>query len=548
MPICSICGKPVPKLRVDLDFTSLHRELRSESGPTSVRPDKVNTILENLQQDLKDVESAGRDIEEHQSCILGYTTQFRCLLSPVRKVPEEILQHIFDVCCDMNHFVASNSPPSNESFLRSNPAMALSSVCTRWRETALAMPSIWARISFQCRRKIDGHDGSNYLQLLPEFLNRSLRQPMIIDLALYALPIIRGYLHPVLVQLMNHRDRWQSLRFFSSHIYFESLFRSDETPQFPLLENLEIVDERQIPRPFINAAPRLKTLKMPLFYAFPAKQPPFSQVLHMEVTLERDHVFASLGGMPNLVSLVTKEYWRTHPLPNTSCLTLPSLYSLTVHQDNRMVLPDLDLSPLSVFPFFTLPSLKALHLEPAEQFIPSPGFWTNFNPFIAFVQRSSFPLTTLSLNNLALPDSNLVRVLYLVPTLQNLTVVDIDLEYDFSPITEQFIESLHASRNSLLHPQADPIVPRLRSLKLDTNAGEKFRDDLVVDMVCSRWIPSRISSVGSAPPAANPSAPYVDCLREFTMKFRNRQDPGAVYEPLEIVEQSGMMAVVLWMG
>ncbi|KIK59144.1 hypothetical protein GYMLUDRAFT_117023, partial [Collybiopsis luxurians FD-317 M1] len=135
--------------------------------------------------DLKDVKSAGRDMEGHQSCILEYTSQFRSLLSPIRKVPEEILQHIFDDCCDVNYFVVSNTP-SEAEFLRGKPAMILSNVCTRWRENAIAMPSIWARISFEwnCYTTIDDHDASKYEHLLSNFLSRSLRRPLTIDLTL----------------------------------------------------------------------------------------------------------------------------------------------------------------------------------------------------------------------------------------------------------------------------------------------------------------------------------------------------------------------------
>ncbi|KAF9070471.1 hypothetical protein BDP27DRAFT_1189336, partial [Rhodocollybia butyracea] len=92
--------------------------------------------------DLEDYEAEIYRLEclrREKECLEDYATQFKSLLSPFRKVPDEILQCIFDDSCDMNIFRA----------LRSKPAMVISSVCSRWRRNALSMPAIWSRISLK---------------------------------------------------------------------------------------------------------------------------------------------------------------------------------------------------------------------------------------------------------------------------------------------------------------------------------------------------------------------------------------------------------------
>ncbi|KAF9069489.1 hypothetical protein BDP27DRAFT_1186687, partial [Rhodocollybia butyracea] len=60
-------------------------------------------ILQNVQRDLQDYESEIHRLESRSLFLKAqmerlqqYTSQVRSLLSPVRRVPDEILQSIFD--------------------------------------------------------------------------------------------------------------------------------------------------------------------------------------------------------------------------------------------------------------------------------------------------------------------------------------------------------------------------------------------------------------------------------------------------------------------
>ncbi|KAF9069488.1 hypothetical protein BDP27DRAFT_1222549, partial [Rhodocollybia butyracea] len=185
MPLCSSCGENAFTPRVSVDLPGLHNRLRTESGPASVQPDEVATILQNVQQDLQDYESEihrlkSRSIflQAQMERLQQYASQVQSLCSPIRKVPDEILQCIFDYSCDTNEFIA----------LRSKPAMVLSAVCSRWRRNALAMPAIWSRMSLQWEitTTLDlGSDKETDAELLfplYNFLARSQQSPMTISL------------------------------------------------------------------------------------------------------------------------------------------------------------------------------------------------------------------------------------------------------------------------------------------------------------------------------------------------------------------------------
>ncbi|THV06940.1 hypothetical protein K435DRAFT_574269, partial [Dendrothele bispora CBS 962.96] len=66
-----------------------------------------------------------------------HTTKIRSLLSPVRRLPNEVLGHIFSYCCDTVFPVDDFSWRDRNAFL---------SVCSRWREVGLTTPQIWSVI------------------------------------------------------------------------------------------------------------------------------------------------------------------------------------------------------------------------------------------------------------------------------------------------------------------------------------------------------------------------------------------------------------------
>ncbi|KAF9017304.1 hypothetical protein BDP27DRAFT_1440523 [Rhodocollybia butyracea] len=164
---------------------------------------------------------------------------------------------------------------------------------------------------------------------------------------------------------------------------------------------------------------------------------------------------------------------------------------------------------------------------------------------MTFVQRSSLQLTSLSVQSLALSCSNLVHLLIHLPILKYLTLDDSLVPPEYSPISSELIENLHCSSfSSSLPSQISPIVPRLYSLRLLNIGATDFRDTSVVDMVQSRWMPEKLLANN----VVEASTLQVDCLREFTLGFRNRseKETDGIYNSLDQIEKDGMRIVVSW--
>ncbi|KAF9059563.1 hypothetical protein BDP27DRAFT_1431224 [Rhodocollybia butyracea] len=100
MPLCSSCGSNTFIPRVVVDFSGLHDKLRTLSGPALFYQKEVASVLQNIQQDLEDYEAEIYRLEclrREKECLEDYATQFKSLLSPFRKVPDEILHRFFQL-------------------------------------------------------------------------------------------------------------------------------------------------------------------------------------------------------------------------------------------------------------------------------------------------------------------------------------------------------------------------------------------------------------------------------------------------------------------
>ncbi|KAF9032083.1 hypothetical protein BDP27DRAFT_1348742 [Rhodocollybia butyracea] len=551
MPLCSSCGGKAFIPRVPVDLSALHDKLRTEFGPASIQPDDVASVLQDIQRDLEDYEAEISRLErlrQEKERLQEYATQLRYLLSPFRKVPDELLREIFDLSCDMNTFRVVNPgkrlPMHTYQALGSKPAMVISSVCSRWRRNALSMPVIWSRISLQWKldSQDDGYEDEDTEVFFPlsNFLDRSKQCSMTVNLDIHGDPFLKPkVLHPSLEKLFGQITRWKDLSFNSDYYDVQELLDCDRisSASFPVLSILHTsacVDEKNI-GPFLGAAPNLRSLSLAsTLRDVPENFSYSSQLSHLDFVPDKYHIPNLFDRCPRLFSLRITEWLYRNSENHKMIISSSRLEILTVRHGCYWA----DDASDSVFPFFRLPSLKALHLEPFMLMTKGGKSWCYFDSFMAFVQRSSFQLTTFSIQQLPISDANLIDILVLLPTLQNLTVDDSGISPEYSSISSGFIESLCSYRTSSLRPQEAAIIPRLRSLRLLNVGVTTFNDQSVLEMVQSRWNPTRLNDVGT-------SVLEVDCLRAFTMTFPNRSEAEAgVYSSLAPIEKDGMMIVV----
>ncbi|KAF9065211.1 hypothetical protein BDP27DRAFT_1464451 [Rhodocollybia butyracea] len=466
MPLCSSCGANTFTPRVLMDPTGLQKcNFPNEFGPAPVQSDGVASVLLNITQDLEDYGSEIYRLRGETERLKRYATHLQSLIPPFSKLPDEILRDIFDDCCDMNTFRVHGEPkPMHISqAIRSKPAMVISSVCSRWRRNALTMPVIWSRVSLDWGlwedHKYSEDEAATTFFPLSNFLARSQQHPMTVDLNIGLLD--RGEVHPVLKQFFRQIGRWQCLSFFCPRYTLSYLLNRAgiQSASFPVLSSLSMTGciEHQDLTPFIDTTPKLQTLNLSnqsnlmvlLPYGFNLTQ--MSQ-MGLDFNCSLHSIQNLFDNCPDLFSLCIRETVYNDPM---TILHSPKLETLTVCHCQSIP----HQFPGSVFRSLQLPSLKTLYLKKEEAWGHDNAPWSYLEHFMMFIKRSSFQLNTLTIQHLFISDANLVYILVHIPTLQNLTVDDSGITTKRSPISSEFIESLHSYRPSSLRRQTAPILP-----------------------------------------------------------------------------------------
>ncbi|KIK54896.1 hypothetical protein GYMLUDRAFT_130580, partial [Collybiopsis luxurians FD-317 M1] len=102
----------------------------------------ISQTLLNTKKDIADYKLEIRSLQIHisemrtrRTQLKVYKASLKSLLSPIRRLPNELLYRIFGLTYSTNHLVSRD-----HQIL----ALAISSVCTRWRQLALSSPDLWS--------------------------------------------------------------------------------------------------------------------------------------------------------------------------------------------------------------------------------------------------------------------------------------------------------------------------------------------------------------------------------------------------------------------
>ncbi|KAE9407470.1 hypothetical protein BT96DRAFT_809481, partial [Gymnopus androsaceus JB14] len=173
-------------------------------------PGEIRELVEAAQKDVEDYKAEMdrlkyriRALNAQRGRVEEHIKQLMHLSSPVRKIPNEILCRIFDFSCGTNVIRSSYS----RDCLRYLPAMTLSSICSRWRNLALILPSLWSRLSVELFWPDE--ESSQHLSLLHLYLSRSKGHPLTLDITLTS---EQSDQFPALLLLGTHSQRWKSVK------------------------------------------------------------------------------------------------------------------------------------------------------------------------------------------------------------------------------------------------------------------------------------------------------------------------------------------------
>jgi hypothetical protein len=196
----------------DIDLKYSWDRIRSPGSPSPSELDQLSQAISDAKQDISDYEEDIRSLEgllsgfrRKREELKQYVERCRAYLSPIRKLPTEIMGEVFLYYQDLHRSGRDDGefkeplcdPYSSNSHVT---ALFLGSKCKLWHSISLSTPRLWSRFSLVL-------DRDNALShLLRIYLLRSKNTPLSFDLTIY-----KGYgmsSNDILSLLVADSHRW----------------------------------------------------------------------------------------------------------------------------------------------------------------------------------------------------------------------------------------------------------------------------------------------------------------------------------------------------
>ncbi|KAF7299485.1 hypothetical protein MIND_00898600 [Mycena indigotica] len=186
------------------------REIKALVMDLSAHAEQLDAEIAQLQKQMDKFVDERRSI---QSQIEGH----QALLSPMRRIPVDLLQEIFVVCLPSERYCAMSAYEA---------PMLLGRVCSQWRTTAFSTPALWSSIHI-AEPWLNGESPAEgytrvsamlaaRLEAAKQWLDRSGSLPL--SISLFLGPTYGYYPHtlvpdplPLLHLVLTYAKRWQTL-------------------------------------------------------------------------------------------------------------------------------------------------------------------------------------------------------------------------------------------------------------------------------------------------------------------------------------------------
>jgi hypothetical protein len=445
-----------PRYRLETALAALHLN----HSPVGVEANQIlGTIIEidchfeRYDPEISRVQAVLSALQEQRRSLAQFQEFCRSILSPIRKLPPEILQSIF--------LAGMGEKP--------DVIPVAGQVCRYWRDVVLGTPKLWSIISigrtrFTLRER--------YHELASLFLQRSTIKPLSV--------FIREPVDARLVKLLvGHAKRWQTLCLSITNRGFYSSDLGLDVLDLGALEKFEVTEEiadffdTGTPITISQNAPKLRevVLKSPLDHW----SLPWDQLTRIQY-----NVRAAGDGLrifqlcPRLeeCSLDKMKVAMSGDSP-----TLRPSHKLRFLRLATDTTTPTDAPELIFNTFFSrLNTSNLVSLELICQ-------WSA-RDLTGFLSRSECKLENLRLGTGYMKYENIVPVLENLPLLKTL-VLDADIgtsrQLQNRVITDKLL------RRFIFYPDSDSLLPSLEHLSLKTSVN--FEDQVLLDVIESRWVP-----------------------------------------------------------
>ncbi|KAK7456429.1 hypothetical protein VKT23_010677 [Stygiomarasmius scandens] len=507
--LCDRCSADIPK-----PFDSKHQfefdpsKLRSTFTPSDRETQEVERSLPAVNREIawydEEIDRMKKytsELEKKRAQAVAFRTKVQALISPIRKLPIEILGDIFYFYCQ-EHLTALDNGRSVSA-----PALRLSNVCSLWRTIILSRSDLWATIHLH-----PGTMRTHDFSLLSKVLSNSHQTPL--DIIVHSENCPMQWMtydndssRKAMKSLLENSSRWKTATLQLPFHQFKALGGGKNStvarPEFTILEELELhfpfriigqSDEWwRVGSKIFESAKQLQSLGLieynPNMKTFLPST--FKNVRELDITLNEDSWVDVLKSFQKLEKLRILEYDGLGSSPperiganQIISSNLTQLRVLTSHDKRKN---------FGLFSYLRLPNLEHLEIDGTDNQVIWPS-----KSFSGMMKRAPFSLHTLSLENVSLSYKELLDILYIMPSLTRLTVKPLPENDETNQLTAPtFFHLLSTNTKYTVPLHRKPNLPLLTHA--DISMSRRFLNARLLASIID-MLESRLTSSTSATP------------------------------------------------
>ncbi|KAJ7138312.1 hypothetical protein C8R44DRAFT_342456 [Mycena epipterygia] len=371
---------------------------RQQAADLTKEIEEMRIVLDGLERRREELD---RFIDAHLS-----------LVSPARRLPEDVIRAIFTACMSSAHNAVMSPTQS---------PLLLCQICSNWRHIALSAPELWASLHIVVPISSRINDLAS---VVTAWLSRSGVLPLSISLVLskrcqlHTIDQFRSDCAPLLASLTAFSLRWK-------HIILPALLEIDilpHPPDLPMLHTLTVGSSLLALSSSIYlpvTASNLRSLSISSGFNLPNLHLPWLQLTHLRISNENMRLhfptrdaLAVLRGCPALQTCeLHVGFPDSESDPNSPPVSLPHLWHFDISSRS------FDTAARDLFAELLLPNLRSLRYsaptgpQPSQLFIPlleymSLKVYDLYSVGLLEVLRHIPLLTELELSEPSLPDSS----------------------------------------------------------------------------------------------------------------------------------------------
>ncbi|KAJ7635212.1 hypothetical protein FB45DRAFT_911064 [Roridomyces roridus] len=313
------------------------QHLNTNYAPSEHEMKWIQSHLVPVSEEIARLDALIQDLAAQRQKAQDYIDAHKALLSPVRRLPQDVMQEIFLACLPAQH---------NAVFSGREAPQILTAICRGWRNLALSTAALWASLHLPLEFIFDTGEAPEYVK---EWIDRSGKVPL-------SLSIVgarnweqweEDYTDPVdelMDTLTGCADRWQSLNL--SFLMDEGLGRLGgvDTPRLTDLK-MKLVSGEMADLKFLTA-PSLRSVTLSIMRDFDRWVPelPFHWENLTFLKFDSAHTYQLQGLSPAV------------------CLSILSRTPGSVHFETDLTSFSQDQAPDTPSPSIVLPALRAFIL------------------------------------------------------------------------------------------------------------------------------------------------------------------------------------------